>query len=222
MWIKICANTNLEDAQAAAELGADAIGFVFATSKRQVTASQVAAITPYLPRTLERVGVFDTDDVDAIVAAVERAGLTAVQMHGGVNLKLAHQLQARLGPQISMIETTHWSLTDGEAAAHRVSAALAEVAGDSKNFRLLVDAKVGSTSGGLGVSFEWSQAQPVLASQPDVRTIVAGGLRPDNVAEAIRVLKPWGVDVASGVEQQPGKKDYAKLKQFIQAAREAH
>src|SRR5450631_152443 len=85
MWVKICGNTNLEDAALAAELGADAVGFVFAESKRQVTAAQVAAITPHLPEGVERVGVFYSRDVEEIAATVAEAGLTAVQLHGGLD-----------------------------------------------------------------------------------------------------------------------------------------
>jgi phosphoribosylanthranilate isomerase len=221
MWIKICANTNRDDALAAADLGADAVGFVFAPSKRQVVAQLVAEITPHLPPGVERVGVFTTEDLDSIAHAVEQAGLTTVQLHGGVNLPFAHQLQQRLGPAISIIETTHWLVTDDAAAQPKVAAALTAIAADPHGHRLLIDAKVGSASGGLGIAFDWSNAQQTLALEPRVRVIVAGGLRPDNVADAIRKLRPWGVDVASGVEQEPGKKSYEKLRQFIAAVRES-
>jgi phosphoribosylanthranilate isomerase len=83
MWVKICGNTNLKDAALAAELGADAVGFVFAASKRQVTAAQVAAITACLPAVVERVGVFDSQDAEVIATTAYAAGLTAVQLHGG-------------------------------------------------------------------------------------------------------------------------------------------
>ena len=85
--------------------------------------------------------------------------------------------------------------------------------------RILVDAKLGHASGGLGVAFDWTRARPVLTAQPSLRVIVAGGLRPENVAQAITQLQPYGVDVASGVEQTPGMKDPEKLRQFLQAAR---
>ena len=88
MWVKICGNTNLEDAALAAELGADAVGFVFAASKRQVTAAQVAAITMHLPEEVERIGVFDSHDAGEIAAVAQEAGLTAVQLHGGLDEKL--------------------------------------------------------------------------------------------------------------------------------------
>ncbi|ADW70553.1 phosphoribosylanthranilate isomerase [Granulicella tundricola] len=222
MWIKICANTNLDDAQAAAALGADAVGFVFAPSKRQVTAAQVAVITPHLPPSVERVGVFSGTDVEAIASAAEQAGLTAIQLHGGIDLALAHSLQSRLGPKIAIIPTTHWTVGENQQTTEaKVAQDLAALAADPANYRLLIDAKVGKTSGGLGVSYDWTHARPILQAHPTIRVIVAGGLQPDTVAQAIKVLRPYGVDVASGVEEVPGKKSYAKLEAFIKAARGA-
>jgi phosphoribosylanthranilate isomerase len=222
MWVKICANTCAEDALKAAELGADAVGFVFAPSKRQVTAEQVRAISAVLPVDVERVGVFGGGTVDEIAAVVERSGLTAVQMHGGVNLAFAERLAARMGPEIAIIETLHWSVDEDAASAARVRAQMQAVVEDGAKYRVLVDAKVGASPlGGTGRTFTWEHAKDVLTSQPALRVIVAGGLRPDNVAEAIRVLRPWGVDVASGVEREPGRKDFAKLKAFIENARGA-
>jgi len=222
MWVKICANTCLEDALKAAELGADAVGFVFAPSKRQVTAAQVKTITAELPVGVERVGVFGAGRVDDIAGAAREAGLTAVQMHGGVDLEFATELGMRLGPGIGIIETAAWSVEDNEVSRMRVLAQMAAVAGASMPYRMLIDSKVGSSAmGGTGKTFDWASARDVLASQPSLKVIVAGGLTPDNVAEAIGVLRPWGVDVASGVEIEPGRKDFAKLKCFIENARGA-
>jgi len=222
MWVKICANTCVEDALKAAELGADAVGFVFAPSKRRVTPAQVGLITRELPPTVERVGVFGVGSVEEIALAVEEAGLDAVQMHGGVDLDFADRLGRRLGPSIQIIETMHWSVEQDAASSARVFMQMAEVAQHAKKYRVLVDAKVGSSpSGGTGRTFNWSKARSVLTSQPELRVIVAGGLDPENVAEAIRVLQPWGVDVASGVEREPGRKDFDKLKRFIENARGA-
>src|SRR5881275_647063 len=92
MWIKICANTSLEDAQLAAQLGADAVGFVFASSPRQVTAAEVSRITPHLPEGLECVGVFPALEAQQIAGIAQECGLTTVQLHGGVNLELVRQL----------------------------------------------------------------------------------------------------------------------------------
>src|SRR5882757_7546527 len=96
MWIKICANTNLDDAALAAELGADALGFVFAPSSRRVTPQQVAAITPHLPATVEKIGVFYTLDPEEIVSAIRTAGLTGAQLHGGFSPQLIATLATRL------------------------------------------------------------------------------------------------------------------------------
>jgi phosphoribosylanthranilate isomerase len=222
MWVKICANTCVEDALKAAELGADALGFVFAPSKRRVTAPQVAAITRELPKHVERVGVFGAGSMEAIALAVEEAGLDTVQMHGGVDLEFAERLGRRLEPAIQIIETLHWSVEQDAASSARVFREMAAVASSAAKYRVLVDAKVGdSSAGGTGRSFNWTKARSVLSSQPELRVIVAGGLDPDNVGEAIRVLRPWGVDVASGVESEPGRKDFDKLKRFIENARGA-
>jgi phosphoribosylanthranilate isomerase len=219
MWVKICANTNREDASLAAELGADALGFVFAPSKRQVTAAQVAAITLHLPESLERVGVFATDDLEEIAQTAEIASLTAIQLHGKFDLAFAARLTTRL-PQISIIQTIHWTI-DSTGSGIDVARQLAELASNSPTYRALVDSKIGTASGGTGISFDWSDARAVFASQPQLRIVAAGGLTPNNVAEAIRQLNPWGVDVASGVESSPGRKDPTRLANFIANARAA-
>lgn len=223
--MKICANTCLEDALAAADLGADAVGFVFARSKRQVRPEQVRMISEELPPEVERVGVFATGTLDEIALAVEQSGVHAVQLHGGFSaevLQLGRGLSTCFAGRISVIHTVHWPVGEGvsqEAAAERVAAELAAVAASGCGDRVLVDAKVGNVSGGLGVPFDWAVAKQVLRAQKALRVIVAGGLRPEDVAEAVRVLAPWGVDVASGVEQAPGRKDPSKVEQFIREAR---
>lgn len=222
MWVKICANTCVEDALKACELGADAVGFVFAPSKRRVTQEQVGLISRELPRNVERVGVFGAISVEEIALAVEAAGLDAVQIHGELDLDFADRLGRRLGSGISIIETMHWSVEQDAASSAQVFMQMAAAAASPAKYRVLVDAKVGnSSSGGTGRTFNWNKARSVLTSQPELRVIVAGGLDPDNVAEAIRVLRPWGVDVASGVEREPGRKDFDKLKRFIENARGA-
>ncbi len=120
MWIKICGNTNLEDAALAAELGADAVGFVFAPSKRQVTREQVAAITPHLPPTVERVGVFYSRDPEEIAQTAWHSGLTAIQLHGGLDDNLSERLTERLAGSVRIIQTLHWVVdppVDATAAA---------------------------------------------------------------------------------------------------------
>lgn len=220
MWIKICANTNLADAQLAAELGADALGFVFAPSKRCVTPEQVARITPHLPANVERVGVFGSLDADEIAEAVRTAGLNAVQLHGGVSLELARSLRQIFAGEIKIIQTIHWQVDADGASAATVARQLDKIAREGVADRVLIDSKVGEATGGTGAAFDWEKARGVLAEHAgQLKLIVAGGLRPENVAEAIRRLNPWGVDVASGVEAEPGRKSAEKLAAFIKNAR---
>ena len=220
MWIKICANTTLEDAQLAADLGADAVGFVFAPSKRRVTPEQVARITPHLPATVERVGVFNSLDPEAIAEAVRTAGLDAIQLHGNVDPQLAHRLQKIFTGQIKIIQTIHWQVDVDGANAATVAHQLGEIAREGIVDRVLIDSKVGTASGGTGVPFDWEKARATLTQDAGhLKLIVAGGLRPENVEEAISRLAPWGVDVASGVEAEPGKKSREKLAAFIKNAR---
>lgn len=220
MWIKICANTNLEDAQLAAELGADAVGFVFAPSKRRVTPEQVAAITPHLPASVERVGVFHSLDAEEIARAVRTAGLNAVQLHSAVNHELTRRLHDLFHGEVKIIQTVHWEVDAGDASAATVAQQLREIAQAGIADRVLIDSKVGAATGGTGVTFDWEQARATLAENAGpLKLIVAGGLRPENVAQAIARLKPWGVDVASGVEAAPGKKSAEKLAAFIKEAR---
>jgi phosphoribosylanthranilate isomerase len=222
MWIKICGNTNLEDAKLAADLGADALGFVFAPSVRRVTSADVAKITPHLPANVERVGVFQSLDAYEIARASHEAGLTAVQLHSGVDFALLQRLHKLFAGQVSLIQTVHWQLDAGGANAVIVAGQLRRLAADGLVDRVLIDSKVGAATGGTGVSFDWDAARDTLTdAAPELKLIVAGGLRSENVAEAIQRLNPWGVDVASGVESAPGRKSSEKLTAFIRKARES-
>ncbi len=221
MWVKICANTNVHDSLLAAELGADAAGFVFAPSPRQVTAAQVRAIAAEMPPEVERVGVFAGATAEEIVHAASLARLTGVQLHGGLDLPLAEQLGRLLGGEVAVIHTLHWKVGHDIGSAAKVAAELKALAAAGDNQRVLIDAKIADSSGGLGVSFDWNEARHVLQSQPGLRVIVAGGLQPGNVAEAVKTLEPWGLDVASGVEARPGLKDAEKMRQFMENARKA-
>jgi phosphoribosylanthranilate isomerase len=222
MWIKICANTNLDDAQMAAELGADAVGFVFAPSRRRVTAKDVAQITPHLPESVERIGVFDSHCAEEIAAAVREAGLSAVQLHGGGEPVLVRRLNDLFEGKIGIIQTVHWAVDEGEESAKAVRLRLKAVEAAGAVERILIDSKVGQATGGTGVSFDWSAARDVLSSGEErLKMIVAGGLHSGNVAEAILELNPWGVDVASGVEKAPGRKDRDRLAGFMRNARAA-
>lgn len=220
MWIKICANTNLDDAQMAAELGADAVGFVFAPSRRRVTAKDVAKITPHLPASVERVGVFDSRCAEEIAAAVREAGLSAVQLHGGGELVLVKRLNEMFEGRVGIIQTVHWAVDDGDESAKMVQQRLKAIEAGGGIERILIDSQVGQATGGTGVSFDWAAARGLLSdAEYHMKMIVAGGLSSENVSEAIRELNPWGIDVASGVEKRPGYKDRDKLTAFISNAR---
>jgi len=218
MWVKICANTNLKDALLAAKLGADAVGFVFAPSSRQVKVDQVAAIVPWLPDSLEKIGVFMSRDAAEIADIVRAAGLTGVQLHGGFDLELARQLRGQLGSSIVIIQTVHWKVDGSTDNAEELREQLQLIACEPTIDRVLIDSKTAKGAGGTGVSFDWSAAREAFSGF-EGKLIVAGGLRPENVAAAIAALRPWGVDVASGVEIEPGKKDGDRLLRFIEGAR---
>jgi phosphoribosylanthranilate isomerase len=223
MWVKICGNTNLEDSALAAKLGADALGFVFAESKRQVTPEQVAAITPHLPAGVERVGVFYSHDAQEIAQAATIAGLTTLQLHGGLDEQLIAELTRTFAGRMRLIQTLHWIVEANNAASGaRLADQISRVAALGLIDRVLIDSKVGSAGGGTGVTYDWAAAKSIFASAPSsLSLIVAGGLRPDNVANAIAELAPWGVDVASGVEESPGRKSAEKLARFLENARGA-
>jgi phosphoribosylanthranilate isomerase len=228
MFIKICANTNLEDAKLAAELGADAVGFVFATSKRQVTVEQVAEIVAELPVGVERVGVFDLADPVQIEHYVVSAGLTVAQLHGMFDASLVQELAAKFGGELNIIQTVAYAVdaADRGDADERFEQTLRTVFEEPAVWAVLIDAAKSGVSGGLGVALDWAHVGEILeraigTRKPRPRVILAGGLTAYNVADAIERLKPWGVDVASGVEAHPGKKDPERLMAFLVAARGA-
>ena len=225
MWIKICANTSVEDAQAAIDLGADAVGFVFAPSSRRVTSEEVRGITARLVGGAERVGVFQTDEFDVIRDAVGVAGLSGVQLHRGYSRELPRRLRKEFGDAVTIAQTLHWGVeaagSQGEVVVGGLLEQVREIGGDGFVDRVLVDSKVGEALGGTGQVFDWDAAMPLFAEAVGARMILAGGLNAKNVGEAIGRLRPWGVDVASGVEMRPGKKDPERLRLFIQRARAA-
>jgi phosphoribosylanthranilate isomerase len=214
IWVKICANTSLEDAQVAADAGADAVGFVFAPSLRRVTAAQAAAITPHLPESLEKIGVFVDATLDEICSSVRACGLTGVQIHSGADPNLAAKLRDKLGPALRIVHAVHFGPEAGQRAA--------AIAADPNVDAILVDSRTATAVGGTGTAFDWASARAtVFADARTVKLIAAGGLSPENVRRAIATLRPWGVDVASGVEAAPGRKDPAKVRDFVAAARGA-
>jgi phosphoribosylanthranilate isomerase len=223
MWIKICGNTNLRDAQLAVEAGADALGFVFAPSPRQVTDAQARRITVELPPQIEKYGVFVDAPFAGIAAAVDTAGLTGVQLHSSKEHAGEADLPARLedhfaglGQPLHIVRVINLPARGlqnrPELQGDDLDRALSEASRDSAVHAVIVDSSTAAALGGTGSSFDWAAAQgSFLRAAPDLRIIVAGGLRPENVEQAVLKLRPWGVDVVSGVESVPGKKDPARL-----------
>jgi phosphoribosylanthranilate isomerase len=218
MWIKICGNTNLEDARFAAECGANAVGFVFAPSPRQVDAGLVRQITGKLPRQVEKYGVFVDAEFDQIVSTVNACGLTGVQLHrspdAGLPLRLRERF-AQLPDRLGILRVLHYKALEFDQE-------LVELSRDHAVDAVLVDSSTARAVGGTGASFHWLGAQSsFLRAAPHLRLIAAGGLAPENVKQAIHTLRPWGVDVVSGVESVPGKKDPARVLAFIRSAQQA-
>jgi phosphoribosylanthranilate isomerase len=212
MWVKVCANTSLEDARFAAEAGADAVGFVFAPSPRRVTRARVAAITPHLPAGLEKVGVFVEAGFDEICAAVRECGLSGVQLHCGSAAELPAQLRSEFGSSVRIFGVVHFGAQAAELAN--------KIAADASIDAVLVDSRTATAVGGTGIAFDWAEARETLFGKAGAaKLIAAGGLTPENVGEAIAMLQPWGVDVASGVEAAPGRKDPDKVRRFVLNAR---
>ena len=214
LWIKICGNTSLEDALLAANAGADAVGFIFAPSPRRVTVDQIAKITPHLPAKLEKIGVFVDATVEEITTTIRTAGLTGVQLHFGIPATASPELRKEFGPALRILRVVHFGPQAAEQAA--------SFAADPNTDAILIDSRTATAVGGTGITFDWNVARKTLfGPNSDTKLVVAGGLNPTNVAEAIATLRPWGVDVVSGVESAPGHKDPTKVRAFIANARAA-
>src|ERR1700722_2284974 len=211
MWIKICGNTNLEDARFAAECGADAVGFVFAPSARRVDADQVRQITQGLPKELEKYGVFVDAGFDEIVSTVETCGLTGVQLHRSTDEWVPLRLKQHFAGHISILQVLNYKALGFEQQLKELS---------QNEDPVLVDSSTAKAVGGTGTSFDWHDARSALQRiAPKLRLIAAGGLAPENVKDAIEILQPWGVDVVSGVESKPGTKDPERVQAFIENSR---
>lgn len=199
MLVKICGVTSEPDALLAVGLGADALGFVFAPSPRQVSARAVQQIVDRLPREIMTVGVFRNESPERVVEIVNGIGLRAAQLHGSETAAQTRWVAERVPFTIRAFPAGH---PDIERVDEFGAGAV------------LVD----SASPGSGEVFDWRLAEGVV---DPARLIVSGGLRPDNVGDAIAHLRPFGVDVSSGVEAEPGRKDPQKVRAFIVAARQA-
>jgi phosphoribosylanthranilate isomerase len=207
-WIKFCGTTSLNDALASIDAGADALGFIFAPSKRRVTAEKAQEIIRELPASVERIGVFLDESVEDVRRHVMQLNLTAVQLHGEESAaELCGSLPPDRRKSLRIIKTV--LVKDGLAAR------LQEQAG--ANF---VDAWLLDSGAGSGKTFDWRMARTQLGNR-EGRFIIAGGLSPENVSEAIRIFAPWGVDVVSGIEREPGRKDVEKMRAFVAAVRKA-
>jgi phosphoribosylanthranilate isomerase len=222
MWIKICGNTSLADAQHAANSGASALGFIFAPSPRHVTVEQVRAISPHLPRNVERYGVFVDAGFDEIVTAVREADLTGVQLHANDDPDLPRRLRAHFAEDTTRATISILAvLAFSDDMEPQIEAVARDAARDGAIDALLIDSRSPVGHGGTGTRYDWQAAQQMFRRvAPQLRLIAAGGLNPDNVAEAIRTLVPWGVDVATGVEAAPGRKDPARVAAFARNARD--
>lgn len=199
MFVKICGITNEDDALLAVAMGADALGFVFAPSPRQVAAGHVRDIVRRLPPEILTLGVFRDESARRVVEQVQAAGLGGAQLHGHETPEDARWVRARVGFLVQAFPA-------GSDALRRSDEWGADV--------ILID----SPTPGSGQVFDWSLAEGAPSGR---RIILAGGLDPDNVADAIARVRPWGVDVSSGVESEPGRKDARKLRAFIAAAKAA-
>lgn len=211
--IKICGITSVADALLAAEAGADAIGLNFyERSPRYVTAERAKEICAALPAGLAKVGVFVNSLPKGIVAAAERAGLNAVQLHGDEG----PDFLAALGslPAIKAFRCRESTLNSVRAFLNLCPASSLPIA-------VLLDAHVPGDYGGTGQVLDWQRLRAQRPQLLGLPLILAGGLTPENVAEAIRVAQPEAVDTASGVESSPGVKDAGKLRAFIASARSA-
>ena len=198
----------------AVDAGADAVGFVFyEKSPRCVTVETAREICSKLPGNVERVGVFVNEQEDSICSVVDAAGITGVQMHGDNEDPHVADLVVARRPQVKVLVAISMNRPNPQGWAMKWHP-------DSVR-AFLLDSGNSSKHGGTGNTFDWNAAVPVLNDIKKVgRVVAAGGLTPTNVEEAAEVLKPWGVDVVSGVEASPGKKDPEKVRSFMQAVRE--
>ncbi len=196
MLIKICGITRLEDACAAVDAGASAIGFVFwPASPRRIGPDQARAIAASLPPFVTTVGVFVNQPIAEINAIADRARLGAVQLHGDERPDSAAAIAA---PVIKAVTAADASADDWPS-----------------HVMLLLDAHDPERRGGTGRMADWTSARRLADRR---RLVLAGGLTPDNVAEAVRRVRPFGVDVSSGVESSPGVKNAARVRAFVEAA----
>jgi phosphoribosylanthranilate isomerase len=199
VFVKICGITTEEDALLAVAMGADAVGFVFSPSDRQIAPARAADIAKRLPPEVLTVGVFRDESPERVVQITLRSGLRAAQLHGHESAEDTRAVAAQVPVVIKAFPAGHDGLK-------RVD--------DYGADAVLID----SVAPGSGIVFDWALAEGAPSNR---RVILAGGLTPENVADGISRVRPWGVDVSTGVESEPGRKDPRKVQAFINAARAA-
>jgi phosphoribosylanthranilate isomerase len=220
-WVKICGITNLEDALTVIDAGADALGFVFfASSPRKITSEAARQIIEKLPVEIEKVGVFVLGSDENIATIADNAKLTSIQVHvreKGADLP-AGPISSGRKHYLAVSASDFFDQEDAEFAVSKNSANASEWM-----HAVFLDSGTPQQPGGTGKVFDWHKAVATAEriQRFGLRLVVAGGLTPNNVTEAMRTLKPWGVDVSSGVEVKPGKKDPEKVRAFISAVRRA-
>jgi phosphoribosylanthranilate isomerase len=196
MLIKICGITNQGDAKLAVESGATALGFIFAPSKRQVTPAQAKKITARLPCRIEKIGVFINEQQEKILQIAEMAGLSCIQLHGNESQAMCDEL-SKYFKIIKTVKIDPW----GKIISKN----------DYCTWKILLDTYVPQLEGGSGKRFKWE-----ILRQFDLDDIiVAGGLNHENIGLLLSQYQPFGIDVCSGVEAWPGKKDTEKLNRFF-------
>lgn len=232
--IKICGIKTVTDALAAMDAGADLIGFNFyPKSPRFIERQACAEITSVLKREYPQVrlvGVFVNSSVEEVKDTLQICALDLAQLHGDETPEMLNRLNGKAFKAIRLsasesFETSVYPFLNSVAKSVSVRESATESVEDircpfqqSALPALLVDASVKGVYGGSGVTADWNSAAELAKKYP---LLLAGGLTPENVAEAIRRVKPWGVDVASGVESTPGEKDAGKMKEFVNAVRVA-
>jgi phosphoribosylanthranilate isomerase len=227
-WIKICGTTNLEDALMAVEAGADALGFVFyKKSPRNVQPETVREIVAKLPEKIEKVGVLPDGSFEEGIDIARECGLTGVQFYPSIHTIGDSSRAFGAGHTLKKIYLV-FSAADllGDKPKTIVDFASFGKLPNPRNSNpfgtVILDSGTSQSPGGTGKVFDWEAAVPLVETmRQTVKIVVAGGLNPANVGEAIRILNPWGVDVVSGVESRPGKKDPEKVRAFISAVRQA-
>jgi phosphoribosylanthranilate isomerase len=214
-WVKICGMTNLEDALVAVDAGADAVGFVFyEKSPRCVTVEMAREIVEKLPGKVDKIGVFVNEAPERVSAVADKAGLTAVQLHGD---EYKNPKRYSLGGKLFFC----LPVVDVLREMNGQPASFFGLPKFPKDAVVLLDSGNQEQRGGTGRTFAWGEAHGFVSVLRKLYPVViAGGLSSSNVAWAVEYLQPWGVDVASGVEASPGKKDLEKVRAFVRAVRE--